>query len=210
MLISRLRQAHAEHFEWTLAFPVVRRIRAEEAQAVRQVFARELAASDTVLEAGAGTGYYTLGMARRVARVVAVEKLPEMAAVLARRIARAGLENVSVVQSDFFDYRPEARFDHVVAIGVLDHIADWTGFLGRCTSLAKRRVIVTMPHRGLWNRLYAPLALMGGIRVYSHSAGELRGLLDGRLLSVEDVGLRTRYAAGLTLLAVLEGGGRGM
>jgi 2-polyprenyl-3-methyl-5-hydroxy-6-metoxy-1,4-benzoquinol methylase len=206
MLISRLRQAYAKHYEWALAFPVVRRIRAEEARLIRQVFASELAAGQSVLEVGAGTGYYTLEIAPRVARVVALEKSPEMAAELARRIARAGTANASVVQSDFFAYRPEGPFDHVVAIGVLDHVADWAGFLARCAGLAKRRVIVTMPHRGLWNRLYTPVALLSGIRVYTHSAEELRGSLDGRLLRAEDVGLRTRYSSGFTLVVVLEGG----
>jgi precorrin-6B methylase 2 len=208
MLISRLRQLYAAHYEWALRFPLVHRIRAEEARLLRQILAAELRAGDTVLEVGAGTGYYTLEIARRVARVVALERSPEMAAELEQRLARAGIANTTVVCGNFLAYQPQEPWDHVVAMGVLDHIADWTGFLDRCASLARRRVIVTMPHRGLWNRLYAPVAMLGGIHVYTHSAEELRSRLDGRLLQVDDVGLRTRYAGGFTLIVVLEGAAR--
>jgi SAM-dependent methyltransferase len=204
MLISWLRRSYAEHYEWALRVPVVHRIRSEEARLLRQVLAGELEASHFVLEIGPGTGYYTLDIARRVAHVVALEKSPEMAAVLRKRIARAEIRNVSVVESDFLADQPRKRFDHVIALGVLDHIADWSGFLARCTRLATRRVIFTVPHRGLWNSLYAPVAMLAGIPVYTHSAEELGGRLDGRLLRAEDVGLRTRHTAGFTLVAVVD------
>jgi SAM-dependent methyltransferase len=204
MLISWLRRSYAEHYEWALRFPVVHRIRSQEARLLRQVLADELAPGHSALEIGPGTGYYTLEIAPRVARLVAVEKSPEMAAVLRQRIARADLRNVTVVESDFLAYRPQECFDHVIALGVLDHIADWSGFLACCARLARQRVIFTMPHRGLWNSLYAPVAMLAGIPVYTHSADELGRRLDGRLLRAEDVGLRTRHTAGFTLVAVVD------
>jgi len=204
MLISWLRRFYAEHYEWALRFPVVRRIRIAEARLLRQVLASELGAGDTALEIGAGTGYYTLDIARRVSRVVALERSPEMAAVLRGRLARAGVANATVIERDFFACQPKERFDHVIALGVLDHIADSASFLARSAALARKRAIVTMPHRSLWNRLYTPIAFLGGIRVYTHSADELRRSLDGQLLRVEDVGLRTRLTSGFTLVVVVD------
>jgi len=204
MLISWMRRFYAEHYEWALRFPVVHRIRIAEARLIREVLASELGAGDTALEIGAGTGYYTFEIARRVSRVVALERSPEMAAVLRKRIARAGVANASVVEGDFFAYQPAERFDHVIALGVLDHVADSAGFFARLAALATKRAIVTMPHRSLWNRLYAPIAFLGGIRVCAHSADELSKRLDGQLLRAEDVGLRTRLTFGFTLVVVVE------
>ncbi len=54
---------------------------------------------DTVLELHAGAGFFTLGLARRFARVVAIESDPDAIRDLAGNVAAAGLRQVRVVEA---------------------------------------------------------------------------------------------------------------
>jgi FkbM family methyltransferase len=58
-----------------------------------------LTATDVVADIGAGTGYFSLPVARRVphGRVYAVDIQPEMLAIIEGRVADAGIRNVSAV-----------------------------------------------------------------------------------------------------------------
>jgi 16S rRNA (adenine1518-N6/adenine1519-N6)-dimethyltransferase len=60
--------------------------------------------SDAVLEVGPGPGALTLPLARRVRHVVAVEKDPRMVAILAERLSREGIRNVSLIQADILRF----------------------------------------------------------------------------------------------------------
>lgn len=55
-----------------------------------------LDADDVVADIGAGTGYFSLPLARRVpdGRVIAVDIQPEMLAIIEERVAAAGVDNV--------------------------------------------------------------------------------------------------------------------
>ena len=59
---------------------------------------------DTVVEIGAGSGVITSALARRVAKVIAVEPDKEAVGKLRRHLARQGCENVEVIVKDFMDY----------------------------------------------------------------------------------------------------------
>lgn len=59
-----------------------------------------LCAEDVVLEIGAGLGALTIPAAQRVHRVVAVEKDPQLAAVLGAELAEQGIENVVLINAD--------------------------------------------------------------------------------------------------------------
>lgn len=69
-----------------------------------------------VLDAGCGTGTWTLELAaRRPAwSVVGVDRGPVDVAEHARR--RLGLKNAAFAQSDFLAYEPDARFDVVISV----------------------------------------------------------------------------------------------
>ena len=59
---------------------------------------------DVVLEIGAGSGVITSALARRCAKVVAVEADAKTAELLRRNLAKQGLDNVEVVQQDFLEF----------------------------------------------------------------------------------------------------------
>ena len=58
---------------------------------------------DTVIDIGAGSGVISAALARRCARVIAIESDAETATKLRNNVSR--LENVTVVEQDFLEYQ---------------------------------------------------------------------------------------------------------
>jgi 2-polyprenyl-3-methyl-5-hydroxy-6-metoxy-1,4-benzoquinol methylase len=191
-------------YESVLRLPVIRSIRAQERQLLHRVFTENLQPGDKVLEVGAGTGYYTFEIARRVRSVVALERAAGMTRILEERIAASGTRNISVVESDFLSYSPAEKFDVVIAIGVLDSIVEWRTFLDRCISLAKRRVILTIPRSSFWAGIHSFFGGMMGLRIRVYDLVELAQYLNDRSFQFYETGLKTRWTHGLTVVAVIE------
>jgi len=190
-------------YESVLRLPVIRSIRRQEQETLQQAFAEKIAPTDHVLEVGAGTGYYTLDIARRARSVTAVERSPGMIRILRQRIESAGAGNVTLVESDFFSGAPARRFDVVIAIGVLDCVTDAKGFLDRCVSLAGKCVIVTIPQSSVWAAIHAFFGGMMGVRISVYKPEEIASYLNGHPYTLRETGLRTRWTRGLTLVAVI-------
>lgn len=89
----------------------------------------------TVADIGAGEGYYTVRLARRVGprgRVLAQDILPEVRDSLALRVARQDLENVSVKLGSADDpMLPEHSFDRIFMVHMYHEIAEPYAFLWR-------------------------------------------------------------------------------
>lgn len=88
---------------------------------------------DTVGEIGAGPGYFTLRLARAVGpsgRVLAVDVVPELMAVLRQRLEAAGLGNVTPILAEPQDsHLPEAGCDLVLVVDSFHHFPDGTAYL---------------------------------------------------------------------------------
>src|SRR5579884_1466192 len=82
----------------------------------------------TVADVGAGTGYMSLKMARRVgpnSRVYAEDVQPEMLAKIRDNAAKAGLKNVEPVQGTFTDPKlPPGRLDLVLLVDVYHEFSE--------------------------------------------------------------------------------------
>lgn len=71
---------------------------------------------DRVLEIGAGSGYAAAVMSRIAERVVAIERVPELAESARLRLARLGRRNVEIVAADGSAGWPaQAPFDAIIA-----------------------------------------------------------------------------------------------
>ena len=88
-----------------------------------------------VADVGAGPGFWTLPLARRVGRrghVFALDPEPAALAVLRRRLAKAGLRNVTpVLSDDTAPLLPEAACDLAVIVNVYHHFTEPAAFLKR-------------------------------------------------------------------------------
>src|SRR5438067_10652073 len=96
---------------------------------------------DAVLEVGAGSGGFTLPIARRARRVWALDHSPAMLQVLNENLRREHVRNVCVVEGDL-ETAPLARHDVVLAANALYRVCDARRTLERLLDAARARLLV--------------------------------------------------------------------
>ena len=80
-------------------------------------------AGDKVLEVGAGSGYAAAIIAQIAAKVIAIERKPELVEVARRRMERLGYANVAIVEGDGTRGWPEeAPYDAILAAASGSHV----------------------------------------------------------------------------------------
>jgi 2-polyprenyl-3-methyl-5-hydroxy-6-metoxy-1,4-benzoquinol methylase len=194
----------AESYERKLRMPVVRHFRSAESKALQESFRRLIRPEDTVLDIGAGTGFYTLMLAGHAREVVAIDDSETMVGLLNERLGREGIRNVTCVHAEGSAFSPAAETQVVVAIGVLDYVKDFGGFVGRCLSLASRAVILSVPAKGALGTLFKVSALAEGSRIHTYSEAEIANSFAEHWpewkVTASRVRLRPAWAGGLTLI----------
>ncbi len=115
----------------------------ERDDAARYVDAAAVEVGDRVLEVGAGAGEQTLVLAEQVGPrgvVVATDLCPEMVDVAARRVGRAGFDNVEFVSGsvDAIDFE-EASFDACISGFTWEFLADPIGAAAKVMGLLSPR-----------------------------------------------------------------------
>jgi peptidoglycan/xylan/chitin deacetylase (PgdA/CDA1 family)/SAM-dependent methyltransferase len=90
-----------------------------------------LAGAGRVLEIGAGTGIFTLELARHCREVVATDISPRMLAILERKAAAAGIGNITPVPGNVETLALEGPFSAVCAFSALEYLTDLPGLLRR-------------------------------------------------------------------------------
>jgi SAM-dependent methyltransferase len=124
--------------------------RAEREQPDRVLDALHLDRSAAVADVGAGTGYFTVRLARRVAKVHATEVQPEMIHLLAERIAHERLTNVELHLATPHDAAlPPSCCALILLVDVYHELADPAAVMaGIRRALTERGRLVLIEYRG--------------------------------------------------------------
>ena len=112
-----------------------------------------LEAGDTVADIGAGTGYFSLPMAKTVGttgRVLAVDIQPEMLAIIEERMQRAGIANITRILGTEADPRlPEGAVDLVLMVDAYHEFSYPMEVMSHVhTALSDRGKVVLVEYRG--------------------------------------------------------------
>jgi len=134
----------------------------------------------TVLDVGCGSGRYGLSFAARgAAKVVGVDFAPGMIE-LARRLAdRAGVADRCEFRAGAFpDAVPDGPFDHSVAMGFFDYVADPVPLLAAMREKTRELAVISFPRAVEWR---APVRrvrfLLLGCPLFLYTPRRVRRLL---------------------------------
>ena len=118
----------------------------------------------SVLDIGCGTGELGIRLAELgAARVVGIDAAGEMIRTASDHARSRGVDGrCEFIHADFLTHRFEGVFTYTAALGVMDYVADASGFLDRMWSLTDRRLAVSFPQsvpprswlRRVWHGLH--------------------------------------------------------
>lgn len=133
-----------------------------------------------VLEIGAGTGIYTIPLARRCREITAIELSQNMVTVLKNKASREGLSNIIFMNRDISDITPADQYDSVCAFSSFEYITD-LGNLIRNLSMSIRPggiIYFTTAHRSFF-RFFTQIgnALRQGLWLHARTKNEVRKIL---------------------------------
>ncbi len=113
----------------------------------RYAFARRYAGGKRVLDAGCGTGYGSAELAQSAAAVTGVDISAEAIEYARASYPIAGLEFLEA--SCMAIPSPDHSFDMIVAFEVIEHLADYRGFLNECARVVAPEgvLIVSSPNK---------------------------------------------------------------
>ena len=131
--------------------------RESEEQPSKAIKALGIKPGQVVADVGAGSGYYTVRLAKQVGangRVYATDVQPEMIVLLQRRLERERIENVDLVQATETNPRlPEGRFDLILMVDVYHELSQPQEVLRRLRPALKpdgRLVLIEFRKESAW------------------------------------------------------------
>ena len=187
-----------------------------------------ITSADRVLEIGAGTGRFTIPLARRAREVCAVDLSPRSLEILRRKAQAEGLANIHTLAGDVRrltwqgnihtlagDVRRltwQGGFQVVCSFSALEYVPDLRSVLEAAVQSLEPggRLCFTTAHRSFF-RLFAQVgnAMRQGVWLHARRRGQVEALLRSlhmEEISVTTLGMKTRFTSGLVLAATARKG----
>lgn len=164
-------------YEWYFTrTPLGRVLRERENALIFAALEDLVGREDVLLDAGCGTGQYTLPLARRAQRVVALDPSSSMLDYLRRRLADERVANVEVRHGrvpDDLDHHQ--AFDGVVMIGVLNYVPTLGPTLEAFARVLRPGgwALFTVVPPSLEGRVHRLTDRLAGSRVYLHPTSDV-------------------------------------
>ena len=121
----------------------VKRRQREGPDPLMEAVARLIRPTDTVVDIGAGTGRWTIFLARLARSVTALEPSPAMLGILERNVAAAGVTNVEVLRGEW-EGADVANHDVALSSHSMYASPDLVGFVRKMERVARRTCFLVM------------------------------------------------------------------
>ena len=145
-----------------------------------------------ILEVGAGTGRFTLRLARRAREVLAVDVSAVALETMRSRALERGLGRIRTIHGDIRDLPLSGPFDVVCSFSVFEYVADLQSLLAALVKHLEPggRLIFSTAHRSFF-RFFAQLgnAMRQGMWLHARTTSQVERIL--RALDMEDISLST-------------------
>lgn len=155
-----------------------------------------------VLEIGAGTGIFSIPIAKLCRELVAVDISGGMLAVLKRKASSSGVRNIQCIAGDISTMNIPGTFDMICGFSSLEYIPDLSKLLKTLSSHLNPGGVLyfTTAHRSFF-RFFTQIgnAMRQGLWLHARSRREVKRMLDGA--GMEPMRIETH------LLKVFPGGG---
>ena len=162
-------------------------VRKKELDLFRSARDRLLSPDMTVLELGAGTGLFTLDIARFCKNITALDISAEMIERLNKKASGMNLCNIRTVIGDMESSEIEGPFDRIFAFSSLEYTGDLERLMKKMALLLKPggRVYVTTGHASVY-KLFAQIgnAMRQGMWLHARSHREIKRACRGAELKV--------------------------
>jgi peptidoglycan/xylan/chitin deacetylase (PgdA/CDA1 family)/SAM-dependent methyltransferase len=136
--------------------------------------------SDRVLEIGAGTGIFTLAIARRCREVTAVDISASMLEILKRKVAGEGLGNIRTIAGNAETMDLEGSYTVACAFSSLEYLTELRAFFPRLADhIEPGGTLYFITARRSLFRLFAQIgnAMRQGLWLKAHSRREIEAML---------------------------------
>jgi peptidoglycan/xylan/chitin deacetylase (PgdA/CDA1 family)/SAM-dependent methyltransferase len=136
--------------------------------------------SDRVIEIGAGTGLFTLAIARRCREVTAVDLSPGMLEILERKAAGEGLGNIRTIAGNAETMALEGSYTVACAFSSLEYLTDLRAFFRRLADhIEPGGTLYFITARPSLFRLFSQIgnAMRQGLWLKAHSRREIEAIL---------------------------------
>ncbi|HBG06986.1 MAG: polysaccharide deacetylase [Geobacteraceae bacterium GWC2_58_44] len=138
------------------------------------------AGAGRVLEIGAGTGIFTMEIARNCSEVVAADISGNMLALLEKKARAAGLDNIIVLKGNVESMELQGPFSVVCAFSALEYLADLPAFFRRLArEVEPGGAVYFITARSSLFRFFTQIgnAVRQGLWLKAHSRREIEAML---------------------------------
>jgi ubiquinone/menaquinone biosynthesis C-methylase UbiE len=133
---------------------------------------------NTLLDIGCGSGIYVVSFVRSGGqRALGIDFSSEMLNIAAQRAMEQGVADTCKFEhTNFLETKLVEKYDFVIAMGVFDYLSDPATFLRKMQSVAKRKVIISLPGHSLVRETLRKLRYWFGSKgdVYFYSEADIR------------------------------------